>query len=263
MKMHGRFAASAYGSLAALLAASAANAQQLWSRSADWVPGTTQGSTTNNPSSVSGIPIWRYETTQGGGLGSTNPWYAQQGTLMTWDSGWYQTGWGVWSNGDDANPPILAGRLIHNVHTSVVSQIPVVRWQNPMGNGGIVNINGSFIVNWNGNNGLGRPVDVDVVIAKYSAALNSTSLVFSTTVAKPNPFPSVGDSVIVPISISGIHVDQGDSLVITHRGQQGIGPQGAWVNLYDSIAIQQVPAPGAAGLLAMAGLAAARRRRRS
>lgn len=263
MKTTGTRAAAAVGSLAVLLAASAVSAEQVWLRSADWVPGSAQGSSANNPGPVGGIPIWQYESTQGGGLGSGNPWYAQAGSLMTWDSGWYDTGWGVWSNGDNVNPPILAGRLIHNVHTSAAQDVPLVRWQNPIGDGGVVDITGSLVINWNGNGGLGRPVDVDVVIAKHDASANTTTVLFSTTVSKPNPFPSIGDSVLLPVSITDVGVDQGDSVVITHRGRSALGPQGAWVNMYDSLSIQQVvPAPGAAGILAMAGLAAARRRRR-
>lgn len=262
MKSNGLMGAVLRAPLAVVLLASAAHGEAVWQRATDWVPGVAQGSTVNNPGTVGGVPVWRYESAQGGALGSANPWYAQPTTLLSWDPGWYQTGWGVWSNGDNTNPPILAGRMIHNVHPSTYGQVPLVRWQSPLGDGGQVNITGSMIVNWNGMNGLGRPVDVDVVIAKYNADLNTTTVLFSSTVSKPNPVPSVGDSVVLPVSLSGISVDQGDQLIFSHRGRNAVGPLGAWVNLYDGITIQQIPAPGTAGLLAMAGLAAARRRRR-
>lgn len=249
----------------AVLAGSAvagATPVQTWRRSTDWIAGTTQGGLTNNPSQVGGVSVWRYEWTTGGAIDSPNPWYKNPGSLMTWDGAWWQTGWGVWSKGDDNSPPILPGRMIHNVVASEYNNIPVVRWQNPLGNGGVVNLAGTLLVNWNGVNGLGRPGDVDVVIAKYSAASNTTSLLFSSTVAKPNPFPSVGDSVLLPVNLTNVHVDAGDSIMVTERGRTPLSPLGAWINLYDGITINAVPTPGAGALLGAAGLLAARRRRR-
>jgi len=216
----------------------------------------------NNPSSVAGHAAWQYETTHGGGLGSQNPWYAQPGQLMTWDSAWYATGWGVWSNGDDLNPPILPSRLVHNVHPSVYDSIPVVRWLFPYASTQGVDITGTLTVNWNGVNGLGRPVNDEVVIARQSALDSTITVLYSTTVSKPNPFPSVGDSVFLPISLLQVSMAQGDSLIFTHRGQNSVGPLGAWVNLYDNVTISTVPTPGAAGVLGMAGLLAVRRKRR-
>jgi hypothetical protein len=234
----------------------------VWRRSTDWVAGTSQGSSNNNPGQVSGQAVWEYQWTSGGGLDSSNPWYKNPGTLMTWDGAWWSTGWGVWSKSDDNSPPILAGRLIHNVAASSWANIPMVRWMNPLGNGGVVNLSGTLVVNWNGVNGIGRPDDDDVVIAKYSAATNTTVPLFTSTVSKPNPFPSVGDSVLLPVNLTNIDVNQGDSIVITHRGQEALAPLGAWINLYDGLTITAVPAPGAAGLLATAGLMGFRRRRR-
>lgn len=243
------------------LAATTANARPDYVRSTNWVAGTTQGGTQNNPNPVGGQPIWQYETTQGGSLGAGNAWYKQPSELLTWDSAWYGTGWGVWSKGNDANPPILPSRLVHNVAASVYNDVPLVRFRNPLGNGATVNINGSFQVAWNGLDGLGRPNDVDVVIAKYSAALNDTILLYSSTVSKPLPFPSVGDSINLPINLVGVTLDDGDSLVISHRGRTALSPLGAWINLYDNVTVTAVPAPGAFGLLGAAGVLAFRRRR--
>lgn len=229
----------------------------------DWVPGTIQGSVTGNPAPgpVGNLPTWQYEWVTGGPLTSANPWYLNAGTLMTWDGAWWQTGWGVWSKGDDINPPILAGRLIHNVHASVYADVPLVRWLNPLGDGWTVDIVGTLLINWNGVNGLGRPNDVDVVIAKYDASSNTTSLLFSATVSKPNPFPSVGDSVLLPVNISGIPVDTGDQLIFTHRGHTPLAPLGAWINMFDGLTLTAVPTP-ATGVLVGLGLLTAMRRRR-
>lgn len=246
------------------MAGSVAEARPDYVRVLNFAPGSGQGGTVNNPSTVNGAAVWQYESTQGGALNSLNPWYQNSGTLMTWDPQWYTTGWGVWSKGDNGNPPILASRLVHNVHSSTYNDVPMVRWLNPLGNGTQLSISGSLQVNWNGVNGLGRPDDVDVVIAKFNSQLNTTTALFSTTVSKPLPFPSVGDSVNIPINLPNIALNAGDSIVVTHRGQTALSPLGAWVNLYDGVTFHAVavPAPASAALLGLGGLVAARRRRK-
>jgi hypothetical protein len=235
----------------------------VWQRSADWVPGSGQGGTGNNPGpGAGGNTVWYYEWTEGGPLGSTNPWFRNPGNRMSWDPEWYQTGWGVWSRGNDANPPILPARLVHNVHESAVHAIPLVRWVAPLGPMSDLAITGSLTVNWNGLHGLGLPVAVDVVIAKQNAAQTSTTLLFSQTVSKPNNFPSVGDSLVLPINLQNISMNTGDSIIITHRGRQGFGPNGGWVNLYDNISFSAIPSPGALGVLGLGAIAVLRRRRR-
>ena len=245
------------------LAATMASARPDYIRSANFSGGSSQGSSQGNPSQVGGVDVWRYETLQGGALGAGNAWYQQSQTseLMTWDAQWYATGWGVWSKGNDANPPILGSRLVHNVAASVYGDIPVVRFMNPVGNGATLSINGSFQVAWSGVDGLGRPNDVDVVIAKYNATLNQTTLLYSTTVSKPLPFPSVGDSINLPISVAGVSLNADESVIITHRGRTPLSPLGAWINLYDNVTFNVVPSPGAMALLGLSGLTVFRRRR--
>lgn len=263
MKMRVHRGVSLCAPLGLLMAASAGQAgiQNSWQRATDWVPGVSQGSSQNNPSPVNGVPTWQYEVVHGGGIGSANPWYAQEGSLMTWDPHWYATGWGVWSQGNDLNPPILPGRLIHNVHTSTFDDIPLVRWINPFQAGAQVTLAGTITINWNGRNGLGKPDDVDVVIAKHSALDGSNFVLYGTTVSKPNPFPSVGDSVMLPISLSHVVINPGDSIVFTERGHSAVGPSGAWINMYDAVTITAVPGPGSFALLGIGGLVATRRRR--
>jgi hypothetical protein len=248
--------------LFAITTAGQAQANFVWQRSADWVPGNTQGGTVNNPGpGAGGTSIWQYEYTQGTGLGTSNPWYTRATSLMSWDPGWYNTGWGVWSKGDNLNPPVLAGRLVHNVHISAAQDIPIVRWNSPFGPINDLAIAGSLIVNWNGMGGLGQPVDVDVVIAKQNAQRTITTLLFSTTVSKPNPFPSVGDSVNIPVNLSTITLNPGESIIIRHRGRSVLPTTGGWINMFDNLSFTSIPAPGTLGLLGLAGLAAARRRR--
>jgi MYXO-CTERM domain-containing protein len=248
--------------LVTIAVAGQASANQfVWQRAADWVPGNAQGGTANNPGpGAGGATIWQYEYTQGGRLGSSTPWYAQPTSTMTWDPSWYDTGWGVWSKGDNVNPPVLAGRLVHNTHISVNQDIPLVRWNSPFGPINDLAISGSLLVNWNGMNGVGQPVDVDVVVAKQNSLKTSTTLLFSTTVSKPNPFASVGDSISIPVNLSNISMGPGESIVITHRGRNGL-TSGGWVNLFDNVTFTSVPTPGTLGLLGLAGIAAVRRRR--
>ena len=260
MKMLSRSVAHCAPVLLALTA-SQALARPDYVRSVNWVEGTVQGGTAGNPGQVNGTPIWQYETTQGGALGSGNAWYSQPTDLMTWDSSWYATGWGVWSKGNDANPPVLPSRLVHNVAAAVYNDVPMVRFHNPLGNGASLNINGTLQIAWNGVDGLGRPNDVDVVIAKFDSALNSTTLLYSNTVVKPLPFPSVGDSLNLPINITGVTLNQGDSIILSHRGRTPLAPLGAWINMYDNVTFNLVPAPATAMLLGFGGLVSLRRRR--
>ncbi len=93
-------------SILGLMAASAASAQyvagDIWNRSTDWVDGTVQGSTENNPGpDFAGNAVWYYEHVSGQGFDSQNPWYSQSSELMTWDTAWYNIGYGAWTVGDE------------------------------------------------------------------------------------------------------------------------------------------------------------------
>ena len=63
----------------------------------------------------------------------------------------------------------------------------------------------------------------------------------SATVAAPgvgvNAGPA-GANVVAP----GVGLNAGDSILFTERGQNAVGPLGAWVNLYDDVNISTVPA---------------------
>lgn len=274
MKTSGTSATLLRATAILMLTAGAASAQNggggfLWNRNSDWVPGSVQGGTANNPGPGAGSnTVWQYEFTQGGAFGSANPWYLQPTTLMTWDSGWWETGWGVWSKGNDTSPPILREKLIHNVHQSTVADVPLVRWRSPFSGITDLSIVGNLTLHWDGLAGLGRPVDVDVVIAKQTSA-GATTLLFAngtnpgqTPYVKPNNFPSVGDMITIPIDIHNITMDIGDSIIITHRGRSGLFPLGAWVNLTDNLAFNAIPSPGTLGLLGAGAMVMARRRRR-
>lgn len=236
-----------------------------WDRSGDWAPGTIQGSTQNNPGPAAGGPfVWRYESIQGGGsLASADPWYLKPRELMKWDGTWWQTGSGAWSNGDDMSPPVMQDRMIHNLHATTFEQTPVVSWVNPIGDGAEVAVSGSVTLRWSGKGGLGHPVDVDVVLAFLDASSGQITPLLASTFSKPNLGPSINDEVLIPMNLQGtLTFDQGDTLVLTHRGRDSFQPLGMWVTVFDDINLTLVPTPGAAALLGIAGLVLGVRRKR-
>jgi hypothetical protein len=246
--------------LAVFALASVSEAGQIGSvyrRSADWVPGTA-GQVSGNPGPTP-QQAWTYEWVSGGSMNSAAPWYRQAATPMSWDAAWYgQTNVGLWSRGDNGNPPVGQFSMLHNEAASVFNYQPLVRWTDPAP-GVPVNVSGNLVVKWSGRFGIGRPTDVEVVIAKQNAGRTTTSLLFSQLVIKPNAFPSVGDQVSLPVNITNLSLLQGESMIITLRATTA---QLSWVQMYDNLNISTVPAPAGVGLLAMGGLVAARRKRR-
>ncbi|QYU69936.1 hypothetical protein J4558_07380 [Leptolyngbya sp. 15MV] len=232
---------------------------QFFNRSANW---TGLGT---NPSQVNGQPIWYYEYTSsplGGPLGSALPWYTLPRSLMVWDENWFSTGHSVFARGDDLNPPIFQNRLVHNVLATEHQYVPVVRWQNPASNANpLLALSGNLIVGWDGPNGIGNPNTVDVIVAKIDALLGTMTVLLSETVTKPTNQPSAGETRTIPVSISGVPLQPGDSVIITHRARTSSTPFGSWVFVRDELTIATVPAPATLGVLAMAGLAMGRRRR--
>ena len=207
-------------------------------RASDWVPGAAHGTSINNPGpDPQGRPVWSYEWATGGPLGSGSPWYAQATQQSTWDEDWFGIGQGAWSRDDDANPPIFRNRMTHNIVASSWTDIPIVRWLNPVGNRAVVNLAGSLTVRWSGEGGLGSPVDVDVVIAMIDPSLGRSNVLFSATVSKPIPQPTIGDEIILPINLEGIALDEGDSIVISHRAVSDSGSIGRWIVLLDDVTL--------------------------
>jgi hypothetical protein len=260
MKTRTTQAVALRAALAVLGLASVTEAGQMgavYRRSADWVPGTA-GQVSGNPGPTP-AQSWTYEWVSGGALNSANPWYSQEASPMVWDSAWYgQENVGVWARGDNGNPPIGQMSMLHNEAPSVSNYEPLVRWTDP-DPGLPVNVTGNLVVKWSGMNGIGRPTDVDVVIARQNAARTITTLLLAQTVIKPNPFPSVGDQVSIPVNISNMLLAEGESMIVTLRART---TQLSWVHLYDNVTIATIPAPSAAGVLALGGLVAARRKRR-
>lgn len=230
-----------------------------WNRGEAWTGDGT------NPVPIGGQPVWYYEAvtdTQAGQLGSARPWYMQPRTPLGYDTDWFGTGQGAYALGDDINPPIFDSYMVHNVFVDAFTNVPVVRWQKPSyETNPAIFVQGSFRLVWDGPSAVGVPNDVDVVVALVKPASGTMTTLFSQTVSSAITQPSVGGQTIIPINLS-VTMDAGDSILYSLRGRQAQSPNGSWIRMYDdNITISSIPAPGATGLLALAGFAAARRRR--
>lgn len=254
----------------ALSASQAAMAQydtgDSWHRASDWVPGAVPGGTVFNPGpGFDGVGVWKYEYAQGGdGLSGDNPWYTQETTLLSWDNNWWGHGFGAWTDGNDSNPPIRQGTMTHNLMDSDYETAPIVRWMLPAGTPELmVDINGQLDVLWTGNEFRGTDVDVELVIARETAA-GDFDVLFSDVLSKPTPGVSVGDTASSMVDLSDVMLTDGDSLVISGRGVTGFSQiEGRWIDISDdlTVTVVPVPAPASLALLGLGGLAAARRRR--
>ncbi len=237
-----------------------------WHRASDWVPGIVPGSTVNNPGpGFDGVGVWSYETASGGGgLSSDTPWYAQDKTMLSWDNNWWGHGTGVWSNGNDINPPIRQGKMTHNLVGSYYDDTPIVRWMMPAGESELsVDINGQFDVLWTGHEMRGTDIDVELVIARETAD-GQFDVLFSDVLSKPTAGTSIGDTASSMVDLSSIMLSEGDSIVMSGRGVSSVGwTEGRWLGISDDLTIRvsEVPAPASLALLGLGGLAAARRRR--
>lgn len=252
------------GGLLVLLAVHPACAQYnpgfQWSRASEWTPGVQPGSRLHNPGpDALGNPVWGYEVAHGGALGSDYPWYDGPTQVMTWDDVWWESGRGAWSLGDNRNPPVFGNFLTHNTGPANFGSIPLVRWQNPAGDGAVLDMAGTLRVLWTGEDFVGAPTEVDVIIAMFDASAQATSLLLATTVSKAHESLSAGDWAEVPVTIQDLALDAGDSILISARAHDVMA--GHWIDLHDDeMSMTLVPAP-AAGLIAGAGLLVFRRRR--
>lgn len=207
-----------------------------WHRMTDYVPGAVHGSTVNNPGPDQlGNPTWEYTWTAGGPVGEPDAWYKNDGTLMLWDEAWFDHGHGVWARGDDISPPIFNDRTCHHISSDNCDCIPIVKWLNPVDteSPSVIGIEGSLMILWTGEFGIGSAVDVDVVVVFNDHSEGTTTLLVFERVSKPTPGDSVGETVVVDVDLPGVLFDTDDSLTISHRAMEPI--DGRWIPMFDNL----------------------------
>ncbi len=205
---------------------------------------------------------WQYEWTTGDGLAGADPWWNNPTALMVWDPDWWSSGYGAWSRGDNLSPMVNHTLLTHNLYAVSHPYMPLVRWTNPLAGDTDFTIGGLLRVVWNGPDDIGSETLVDVVLSHTDGDTGDATLLSTWTVAKPTAGDSVLDQVDLPVSMA-LTLSQGDSLVVTLRGETVFAPYGRWVEMWDLLRIRTeiVPGPGGLSLLLAAGLLALPRRR--
>lgn len=243
----------------------------VWQRWSDWTPGAGAGTSLGNADTDSaGSPVWRYGYLTGGGLSSSDPWYSNTMQLAVWDDQWWGSNvGGVWARtytgpGADnigANPPIDRYTMWHDLttHTDSYEWTSAVDWVNPVGNGAILNMSGSFTFQWFGHFKSASPLSpVEGVLTKYDASSNAFQVLWSGTYSNPAAGAGIEtpSSVVVPVTLVGQRFDEGDYLRFTFRGQGDESDTPLWLGFRDGMymrLVTTVPEPQSY-LLMLAGL---------
>lgn len=210
----------------------------VWNRQSSWYDGNGDGSTNGNPNVDSmGNPTWEYVALNGGGLGSSNPWYADTtpSVLGTYDT---SGGYG-WVGG---NAYCFQDTLINQWGEAGT---PGVIWLNPTDESITVSLNGLVQFSW--DNGLSA--SSDYAIAAENLQTHTAAPLFSTTVS------SSGNNS-VPINIDDLSLAPDEGLLFTFKGDTT-----TYLDYYESdsinITLDSVPLPSAVagGFVLIGGIA--------
>ncbi|MCC5805059.1 MAG: carboxypeptidase regulatory-like domain-containing protein [Opitutales bacterium] len=187
-----------------------------WNRFQEYQPGTASGSTDGNPNlDLRGFSVWSLEWIDGGGsLESDDPWYRKSSSRMVW-----RADTDYWAQATNGFSWIIDSEMRHIVNSAAnLPILPVVRWVNEFDDL-TVDVVGDLEILWGGAGGPqeGQPSTVEVAIAHEHAADGSVTLLFSETVTKPIPEPTLGDSVLIPVNLSGVELAPDDALRVTQR----------------------------------------------
>lgn len=248
----------------------------VWQRWVDWTPGTVPGTSIGNPDAdQAGSPVWRVGYLTGGGLASADPWYSNSLQRAVWDDAWWGSNvGGVWArdylgpdvqNNIGANPPIDRYTIWHDLtaHTHSYQYASAVDWVNPVGDGAVLNMSGSFRFLWEGHFSTGSPAaPVESVLAKFDASSGTFTPLWSGSFTNP----TVGDALsaastfTAPITLLGVRMDAGDYLRFSFRSTADESATPLWIGMRDGMymrLVAVVPEPASALLLGLGGLALA------
>jgi len=211
-----------------------------WKRATQWTPGVELGSSEGNPSpDKKGEPVWGYWITSGDGLGAEVPWYATERTAMVWDS-FQHPGKPErlrWSR-PEADEPAISQYLITHSRTERFGAWPyqaVMSWTNPAGDGALIDLTGTAVLNWGSQGQNDIDYDAELAIVKHSVADDSYQVLLATSFARPEvPVGKNKWELDVPIVFRGLRFDAGDELLVSIMNPAGEpAPRDAWIGLND------------------------------
>jgi hypothetical protein len=217
----------------------------LWWRSNDYKPGTVVGSTLGNPGNdTMGNPVYgAYEVPFGNDLADPNPWYKQAGTLLPWYNDWASTGSDGWCDGQNTGPVVGSARLYQSLWSNLGTEVPMVTWTNPTGTSFTMNISGTATIDWLNFGGSNPTCNVDFILTKYTPSTSTYFNILATTLTYPN-----SGEATVNLSGLNVHVDAGDQILMSMRGDQAPSSATQYIRMDDSsiryrFAASPVPEP--------------------
>jgi hypothetical protein len=211
-----------------------------WIRAKQWTPGVELGSSEGNPSpDKKGEPVWGYWVTSGDGLGTELPWYASERTAMVWDS-FQHPGKPErlrWAR-PEADEPAISQYLITHSRTERFGAWPyqaVMSWANPAGDGAMIDLTGTAVLNWGSQGQYDIDYDAELAIVKHVLADDSYEVLMATSFARPaEPIDRNKWQLEVPIVFRGLRFDAGDELLVSISNPAGeAAPRDAWIGLND------------------------------
>lgn len=214
-----------------------------WVRDLDWTvqPPAAAGSTAGNPDDDTlGNPVWTYEHVDGDALGMLSPWYRDPTpTPLVWDASWFG-GEPGWVAADDEAAYISQRQLLHHYGTgpngSGFTEVPLIRWRNTSDRTLETGITGSLTLTWTGENDIGGPATVDIVLGRRFASTGLDGLLFTFTLNKPTNVVGPAQSLTLPITIAPFDNAPDDEILITMRART---PDTAhrWIVMDDALSI--------------------------
>lgn len=201
-------------------------------RNEQWVGGTAPGTTAGNPGPVlSGRPTWSYEWSGGGGLGAADAWFAQGGTLLSWDGDWFGEGRGVWAFADDEAPLIDRTELTQGFD---LTRVAMIRLHNNLDVTLAIRTSGIMRIMWRGYDGQTPatvPIDVELVLGHLDAGHALVAKVVAERIAKPTP-STIPEAATVVLPEHELIVAPGDSIVWSVR-PTAASAENAWITAVD------------------------------
>lgn len=191
-----------------------------WNHGIDFQPGTTHGTSDNNPfGDAVGNPTWAQVVHNGGGgLGSGTPWYTVSPTPMVWDDDFL--GFGAnWVRADDTGPIINGDYFGHALFPAAqYAYTSSIQWNNPTGTDVRVALDGHLVLNWEHYGGGDPSVLVDVVLVHEDVSAGTHNLLSSHTIPKPNG----ANDFLVDLGEQTLVVEPNDRISYSIRAQNAL-----------------------------------------